>query len=763
MTVSAKRPVHVALVSLALSVVFFGIAFFLGRWSGFAAISAVGWMNLSVALIWLVLCLQFHQRALAEQEKLDASQLTKDQGTSTIFQAGSERATLFYAAQRRLQIFEKWFIPIFAGIIAAYQIAIGSYLLSTTQGAVESALKQPLLCSICMTAIAFVSFLISRYATGMSAEPAWKPLRAGGSSMLGVAVLCFVLAVALAAAYLFKRLWPVNVMALVIPGLLVVLGVETALNLILDIYRPRLKGRYSRSAFDSRLLGVINEPGGILRSVADAIDYQFGFQVSQTWFYKLLEQAIVPLALFAAITLYLLSCLVIVEPGEQAIIEHFGSPADDANDVRLVGPGLTFKWPWPIDIVYKYPTERISQISIGFVPEIDPNGQVEHKPLLWGQSHYKEEYQLLVASEQSRTEPGAGTVPVSLVIAAVPVQYRIKDLYPFVYNHQDPERLLESICYRELTKFATSARIEVEDQVELEPLFSAGLAFEDDLDRSTIPQGLRQAFERNQVSLSQETYVTPEQAGSRWVITDVAAEQLRMYSVKEEQEKLNIYQMQYSMIGIGRAGAAKFLTHNIQKAADEANLGVEIVFVGLQGVHPPVEVAADYQKVIGAFQKKQAVILNAQVERNKILGTLVGSVERAEELYDLALKYQQAEETGSPAEIEALGKRLDTAFEEAKGDIFKALREAQRYAFTKETLAEGTGLQFAGQLKAFEAAPAIYTHEQKLAMLEGALETIRKYVIVAGPNDTQVTIIDFQEKLTPDLYDLGAIEENSQP
>jgi len=247
------------------------------------------------------------------------------------------------------------------------------------------------------------------------------------------------------------------------------------------------------------------------------------------------------------------------------------------------------------------------------------------------------------------------------------------------------------------------------------------------------------------------------------VITDVAAEQLRMYSVKEEQEKLNIYQMQYSMIGIGRAGAAKFLTHNIQKAADEANLGVEIVFVGLQGVHPPVEVAADYQKVIGAFQKKQAVILNAQVERNKILGTLVGSVERAEELYDLALKYQQAEETGSPAEIEALGKRLDTAFEEAKGDIFKALREAQRYAFTKETLAEGTGLQFAGQLKAFEAAPAIYTHEQKLAMLEGALETIRKYVIVAGPNDTQVTIIDFQEKLTPDLYDLGAIEENSQP
>ena len=688
MTVSAKRPVHVALVSLALSVIFFGIAFFLGRWSGFAAISAIGWMNLSVALIWLVLSLQFYQRALAEQEKLDAGQLAKDKGTSTIFQAGSERATLFDAAQRRLDIFEKWFIPIFAGLIAAYQIAIGLYLLSTTRGAVESELKQPLLCCICMTAIAFVSFLISRYATGMSRQPEWKPLRAGGSSLLGVAVLCFFLAVTLAATYLFKRLWPVNVMALVIPGLLVLLGAETALNIVLDIYRPRLKGRYSRSAFDSRLLGTINEPGGILRSVADAIDYQFGFQVSQTWFYKLLEQAIVPLALFAGVTLYLLSSIVVVESDEQAIIEHFGSPVNDANDVRLVGPGLTFKWPWPIDVVYTYPTERISEISIGFVPEIDPNGQMQHKPLLWGQSHYKKEYKLLVASEQSRTEPGAGTVPVSLVIAAVPVQYRIKDLYAFIYNHQEPERLLESICYRELTKYAASAKIEVEEETESE----------------------------------------------------------------------------FSLLGMGRAQAGVTLSERIQAAANEANLGVEIVFVGLQGVHPPVEVAADYQKVIGAFQKKQAVILKAKAERNKTLGTLVGSVEKAEELYNLALKYQQAEESGTPEQIEALGKQLDRAFEQAKGDIFKTLREAQSEAFKKEILAEATGLQFAGQLDAYDAAPEIYIHEQKVTMLEEALDNIRKYVIVAGPNDTQVTIFDFQEELMPDLMDyLGGIEESSQP
>lgn len=687
MTVSSKRPIHVALVSLILSIIFFGITFFLGRWSGFFAVSAVSWLILSVAFTWFVLCLQFYQRSLAEQEKLDAGQLVRDEKTSAIFQARSERATLLSVSQRRLEIFEKWFIPIFSALIAAYQIGIGLYLLNTVGTAAENELKQPLLCGICMTAIAFISFLISRYATGMSGQPEWKPLKAGGSSLLGVAVLCFALAVVLALAYLFNFLAPINIIAMAIPALLVVLGAETALNLIMDIYRPRLKGQYSRSAFDSRLLGVINEPGGILRSAADAIDYQFGFKASQTWFYKLLEQAIVFLVLFGAITLYLLSCIVVVAPDEQAIIEHFGDPVNEAGEVRLIGPGLTLKLPWPIDIAYKYPTKMISEISIGFVPKVDPQtGEVEHKPLLWGEAHYEKEYQLLVASPQSGTESLAGTVPVSLVIAAVPVQYRIKDLYSFIYNHNEPEKLLESICYRELTRFAASAKIEAGDETDIDQ----------------------------------------------------------------------------SLLGIGRAEAGKTLTERIQKAADEEGLGVEIVFLGLQGVHPPTEVAAAYQKVIGAVQQKQSLILQAQAERNMMLSTLVGSVEKADELYRLALKYRQAEDVNSPEEIEKLGKQLDTAFEDAKGVIFKTLRESQRYAFEKETLAKGTGERFAGQLKAYTAAPEIYVHEQRLAMLEEALDGVRKYVVVADPNDTQVTIIDLQENPAPSIYETGVFEESSK-
>jgi regulator of protease activity HflC (stomatin/prohibitin superfamily) len=377
-----------------------------------------------------------------------------------------------------------------------------------------------------------------------------------------------------------------------------------------------------------------------------------------------------------------------VFPDEEAIIEHFGNPLNKAGDKRLVGPGLTFKWPWPIDIACKYPVKTVSELSIGFVPRTDPKtGEVEpEKELLWGKSHYKEEYKLLVASESRQV--GTGAVPVSLVIAAIPVQYRIKDLYSFIYNHNEPKELLEAICYRELTKFAASAKIEVDDE-----------------------------------------------------------------SDKNE-----------SLLGAGRAKAKRILTNRIQASADKAGLGVEIVFLGLQGIHPPPEVAKDYQKVIGAVQKKQALILGAEAERNKTLSSLVGSVPYADELYTLAAEYQEAKDENDAEKIEKLAHLLDMAFAKAKGDIFSTLRQAQSYAFEKVTLARATGERFAGQLKAYRAAEEIYKHEQRLAVFEEALENIRKYVVVADANDMQVFIVDLQEKPITGLLDVDipSIKESNK-
>lgn len=692
MTMTSKRPEHMAWGSLVLSVFFFGVTFLIGRWSGFFAVSAISWLSLSAVLIWVVLAIQFHHRALAEQERLDFSRLTDDEKESTIFQGKSQQAAMFAAAQRRLATLEKWFIPMFSVGIAVYEIVVGLFLIRSIPNILEFRTSPPfLLCAVYMTAVAFVSFLISRYATGMSAEPNWKPLRAGGSFLLGIAVLCFALAVALALAN-FQIFVLVKVFNFLLPICLTILGIETALNVIFDIYRPRLKGQYARSAFDSRLLGIINEPGGVFRSAASAIDYQFGFKVSQTWFYKLLERAILPLVLFAAVTLYLMSCLVVVAPYEEAIIEHLGNPLDSAGQVRLVGPGLAFKWPWPIDKARKFPTKKISELHIGYVPKTDPEtGRIlQETQLLWGAEHYEEEYPLLVATEYAGRESSKSAVPVSLINAAVPVQYRVKDLYSYTYNYDNPHTVLETICYQELTKFAASATIDVNDR-------------------------------------------NPEGAG-----------------------------LEGSLFGVGREQAKKVLTSKIQNAADIAGLGIEIVLLGLQGIHPPPDVATEYQAVVGAVQEKQRLILEAEAGRNKDLSTLAGSVENANQLYALAQKYQQAKMKNTPQVVDDLAEELDKAFAAAGGDISIKLKESQTYAFEKAVLARATGLRFADQLKAYRAAKGIYKREQRLRIFEEALVNTRKFLVVADPNDKLLFIFNFEEELIPSLYDIPGFEEKNQ-
>jgi regulator of protease activity HflC (stomatin/prohibitin superfamily) len=674
MKLSFKRAEYAALTGLVVSLVFFLITLLLGNWSGSFVVSGVAWQILGGAVIWLVLTIQFHQRSLAEQEKLDIAQLAKGRDTTTMFRTQEEQSGLFAVAQGRLALFEKWFLPIFAALIGLYELGIGAFLFKAYRPDADILLNQPLINAGFMAGIAFVCFLISRYAIGMSVEIEWRPLRAGGSYLLAAAILCFLSAVALTFAQ-FKYLVILKVLAWVVPILLGLLGVETIFNLIMDIYRPRLKGQYSRAAFESRLLGLIGEPGGILHTAASAVDYQFGFKVSQTWFFKLIERAIVPLVLFSMITLYLLSGIVIVEPDEQGIVERFGVPRLE----QRLEPGIHAKWPWPIDIAYKYPVNRILQVNVGFVPDEENS----RNPLLWNTAHFKKEYDLLTAT-RSASGSGEGAVPVSIIRAAIPVQYRVKDLAAFLYTHTDSEKMLEAICYREVVQFVASATIETE---------------------------------------------TDEMAGGS-----------------------------ASILGAGRAQAAQDLISRIQKRVDEDGLGIEIVFLGLQGFHPPPTVADDYENVIGSVQKKQALILGAMATRNGSLTMLAGSVEKADSLYDLARQYQSIKETGDAAAIDKAGKDLDAAFSRAQGDIFATLRKAKSDAFEKSTVARADSERFVGQLKAYRASKTIYKNEQKLSMLEEALEPIRKFVVAVDPTDAEVVIIDLQEKLTPSLYDITGVE-----
>jgi membrane protease subunit HflK len=676
MNLSPRKAKTVSVIAFVLSLFFFIFTLVLGAFSATLSIYLLSWQVLSGVLVWGVLIAQFYQRTLAEQEKLDVGQLSKSADDGTIFSGGADRMAMMAVAQKRLAFLEKWVVPVSAVLIGAYQVIMGLLLFRGKVLDGSPAWSDPkhlLLSAVLMSAVSFIAFLFSRYATGMSAETEWKPLRAGGSYLLATALLGFALAVSLGLAQ-FKHSQGLAILNYVIPLLLTLLGVEVVLNAILDIYRPRVAGQYSRAAFDSRILGMFNEPGGILHTVSHTIDYQFGFQVSQTWFYKLLEKAIFPLVLFALVVLYLMSSFVVIGPGQAGVVERYGLA------VRDLSPGLHTKWPWPIEKVYVHPVDHIQRLSIGYKAGEDDHDKAA---FLWGEKHYEEEYDLLVAVQTDSSEQETGEVPVSIVQANVPIQYRISDVRKFIYNHADSRELLEAICYRELTRYAVSAKIEADDADAL------------------------------------------NEPGSK-----------------------------KSLLGAGRMAAAKELQQRIQDAVDKADLGVEIVLLGLQGVHPPAEVAKAYEEVVAAIQEKQATVLNAQAKKNQVLTELGGSVAEVDALYNLALNFERSKEQGDEQKTEQLRRELQTAFTNVKGEVFKTLRQAESYAFERINLAQGDGLRFAGQLQAYQASPEIYKKLQRLMALEETLGDVRKYIVVTDDEDAQVYIVDLQEKLTQSLYDM---------
>ena len=158
-----------------------------------------------------------------------------------------------------------------------------------------------------------------------------------------------------------------------------------------------------------------------------------------------------------------------------------------------------------------------------------------------------------------------------------------------------------------------------------------------------------------------------------------------------------------------RQESAQLLKRNIQAAvaAVKPSLGVTVNYIGLQDIHPPVKVAPDFEKVIGAMQEKQAKILAAQAEAirtNAIAGA----------------------------------------------DAFKLIATAEADRQRAEVNVGARAALFTNQIPAFEAAPSVYAERAYLQMFAKATAPARKYVITTT-NTEDVLQFDLQDKIREDL------------
>jgi regulator of protease activity HflC (stomatin/prohibitin superfamily) len=232
-------------------------------------------------------------------------------------------------------------------------------------------------------------------------------------------------------------------------------SVETVINLVMEVYRPRVRGQAARVLYESRLIGLLGQPTGLISTAAQALDYQFGFKVSETWFYRFLEKALSWIILLQLGALCLSTTVVIVEPNEQALLERFGHPVGGRP---VLEPGLHFKWPWPIDQAYRFPSREIHRFIVGVIPDEE---LAEQRTVLWTRPHYKEEFNLLVASRESLGTTGedvAGEkpVPANLLAASIPVHYEVTNLVAWTYDHRDASVLLTNLANREVNRYLVS-------------------------------------------------------------------------------------------------------------------------------------------------------------------------------------------------------------------------------------------------------------------------------------------------------------------
>lgn len=607
-----------------LTLLLLGCAVFAtARMAGSLAGQVVGVFFGLGTLIAFVSWFQMRLEEREHAEKLEIEELARTKSSSTLFEAKDAN---FLPARSARVSFEKYFVTGFVVLLLTLEI-VGTILLWRWLGRTDLVGANPAKALIALGllgGLALILFMRGRFVVTLSRLESNRLLRPASNFVL----LGSYLSILAGAALLGDKIdFPKAdlVAAKIFVVLLGLLALETLVTSVFEIYRPRLKGRVARPLYDSRLIGLLAQPEGLVATAAQTLDYQFGFKVSDTWFFRVLREKL-PIVLLIQIGILLLSsCFVFVEAGEQALLERWGKPVADG----VLNPGAHLKCPWPMDKVYRYRTEEIQTLRVGSPIKEDDH---DRKVVLWNVSHVKEEVNYLVANRgeidlslaaNDAENPSARKVPpVSLLTTSIPIQYQVTNLTAWVYGHEDGSNALQSVATREVVRFLVS--VDTKD-----------------------------------------------------------------------------------LMSVKRGESAQVLAARIQSAANERNLGIKILHVGLQDVHPPVKVAPDYQKVVAARQQKQARIISAQGE------AMVTNI----------LAAAQATVITNEAESRRLNLELVTT--------------ARAAAFTN-------------QIPAFQAAPSVYQQRLYAQTFPRATAKARKYILVTT-NTERVITLDLQHNATDDM------------
>jgi membrane protease subunit HflK len=166
------------------------------------------------------------------------------------------------------------------------------------------------------------------------------------------------------------------------------------------------------------------------------------------------------------------------------------------------------------------------------------------------------------------------------------------------------------------------------------------------------------------------------------------------------------------LLAVKRIQAKSDLEKRISDALTDVNppLGIELLFVGLSGVHPPTEVGPAFQEVIKATEQSNTRVLQAR-------------------------------------QFEAQSKA------QVIGETYKITTEATTEKTRRIARATGTVLRFKEQLKVFQRSPSTYELRYKLGVLRDRSSGMTKFLIETKSKKVYIFDATSAERPRLDQYD----------
>lgn len=405
--------------------------------------------------IWIALTLVFHQHKLERLEALETEAFRKSDASQASVFEGVAADQVVQAS--RLAWMHRLVLPVLSIIIGVVAIVLSLILLrleivQPTEMSAGWGIAIGVSC-------AFLGFVFARFVAGMARQSIWTLLNGGAAIAMAGALVGLLLAVGHFLNMAVGQSGLLEALPLVFRLFLLLYGIEVLVNTVLNFYKPRRAGEYLRPGFDSRLLALAAAPDRITESISGAINYQFGFSVTDGWFFKLLRRFAIPAVTVAVLLIWSMTCFVVIEPDETGLKISGGQivttqrTLDDGTVVEVadIPPGLVIKAPWPFSRVVTFSSAAVNEIVIG-TRKVHAEGQ----PLLWKDANQPGEQFMLVQQARSSGAPSRFR-DLSLLSLEMSVQYVVEDLRSYYLLAQDGTRRDREAIRRELLSTMASA------------------------------------------------------------------------------------------------------------------------------------------------------------------------------------------------------------------------------------------------------------------------------------------------------------------